>query len=89
MRLRSPAAFGDGSQERERDVGRTSTPTPTTTAKTRRLVDTLERRHGLTLVLVERGVDDLAVLDLNVGRLGVMLPSQGVLHPVLVVTLED
>ncbi len=52
-----------------------------------RLVDTLEGRDGLALVLVEGGVNDATVLDVDVwlGRVG--LPCEGVLHPLLVITL--
>ena len=32
--------------------------------------------------------DDAAVLDVDIGLSGVMLPGQGVLHPVLIVTLS-
>lgn len=54
-----------------------------------RLVDTLERRYMLALVLVERLINDRTVLDLNVGLRRVAQPGQRVLHPVLVVTLYD
>ena len=54
-----------------------------------RLVDTLEWRDGLAFVLIEGLVNDATVLDLNVGRLDVVLPCQGVLHPVLVITLQS
>ena len=64
---------------------RTSTPSPA--QQCGRSVHTLERRHRLALILVERVVDDVAVLDLDLGRLDVVLPSERVLHPVLVVTL--
>ena len=53
----------------------------------RRLVDTLEGRNGLALVLVEGGVDDAAVGELDVRGFRVLLEGEGVLHPVLVVTL--
>jgi len=52
------------------------------------LVDTLEGRDGLALVLVEGSIDDAAVLELDVGRLGVVLERESVLHPVLVITLD-
>ena len=51
------------------------------------LIHTLERWDRLALVLVERLVDDTAVLDLDVGRVDVVLPGEGVLHPVVVVAL--
>src|SRR3954465_12971274 len=50
------------------------------------LVGTLERRHGLALVLIQGvGLDGtVAELDLTVGLL---LPGESVLHPVLIVTV--
>lgn len=50
------------------------------------LVDTLEGRHALALVLVEGPVLDstVAKVDLTVRLL---LPGESVLHPVLVITL--
>lgn len=51
------------------------------------LVHTLERRNGLALIFVQRGANDLAVLELNVGRIDVVLEGEGMLHPFLVVTL--
>ena len=54
-----------------------------------RLVDTLERRYMLALVLVERLINDRTVLDLNIGLRRGAQPGERVLHPVLVVTLYD
>lgn len=50
------------------------------------LVGTLERRHSLALVLIQGvGLDGtVAKLDLTVGLL---LPGESVLHPVLIVTV--
>lgn len=56
-------------------------------ASTTRLVDTLEWRDRLALVLVEGSVDDATVLDLHVRRRRRVLPSKGVLHPFLIITL--
>lgn len=53
-----------------------------------KLVRALERRNGLALVLVEGLADDVAVLDLDIRRADI-LPGESVLHPVLVVTLQD
>jgi hypothetical protein len=53
-----------------------------------RLVGTLERRHGLAFILVQRTVRDLAVRELYVRRLHVRLVGERVLHPVLVITLQ-
>ena len=64
----------------QRDQGR---------ASERRSVDTLERRDGLALVLVERVADDATVLEVDLGRVHVVLPRERVLHPVLVVTLSS
>lgn len=50
------------------------------------LVYTLERRHSLALVLVEGGTDDLAVRKVDTA-VGLLLEAQGVLHPVLIVTV--
>lgn len=64
---------------------------PTTTKNCRRgerLVDTLEWRDRLALSLIERVGDDTAVLDLNLRRFDVVLPSESVLHPVLVIALS-
>jgi hypothetical protein len=50
------------------------------------LVHTLERRDGLALVLVERVADDAAVAEVD-GALRLLLETESVLHPVLVVAL--
>jgi hypothetical protein len=50
------------------------------------LVDTLEGRHGLALSLIEGRVDDAAVAEVDLA-VRLLLPCEGVLHPVLVVTL--
>ena len=55
--------------------------------RTVRLVDSLEGRNGLALVLIESGVNDAAVLEVDVGRIRIMLERKGVLHPFLVITL--
>ena len=51
------------------------------------LIDTLEGRHGLALVFVKGRVNDTTVLEDNVGRLGIGLEGQSVLHPGLIITL--
>src|SRR4051812_4810393 len=51
-----------------------------------RLVRPLERRDGLALVLVERGADDGAVAEVDLA-VRLLLPGEGVLHPVLVVAV--
>lgn len=51
------------------------------------LVYSLEWWDGLALVYIEGGIDDAAVLDVNLWRIGVAQPGEGMLHPVLVVTL--
>lgn len=56
-------------------------------SESRSSVRALERRDSFALVLVKGLVDDIAVLDGNVWRTGIV-PSKGVLHPVLVVTLQ-
>jgi hypothetical protein len=53
----------------------------------RHLVHALEWRDGLALIFVERRPNDPAILDVDVGRLGIMLERKGVLHPVLIITL--
>lgn len=53
-----------------------------------RLVGTLERRDGLALVLVQRRANDTPVAELNL-TLGLLLEGQGVLHPVLVVSVGE
>lgn len=53
------------------------------------LVYSLERRDGLALIHVEGRIDDAAVLDVNFRRIGVVQPSESVLHPVLVITLKE
>ena len=53
------------------------------------LIDTLERGYRLALALVEGGADDIAVLDVDLGLAMVMEPREGVLHPVLVITLNN
>ena len=50
------------------------------------LVDTLERRHRLALGLIERRSNNLPVPELNL-TLRLLLPRQGVFHPVLIITL--
>ena len=77
-------------QKEARPEGTTRASRPQTRMRrtTMRLVDTLERRHRLALVLVERLADDVAVLDVDGRRLNVVLPREGVLHPVLIVTLQ-
>lgn len=51
------------------------------------LVDTLEWRDGLALILVKGVGDDTSVREFDV-RVGVFpLESEGVFHPALVVTL--
>lgn len=40
-----------------------------------RLVDTLEGRDSFALALVQGGSDNLAVLDVNVGRLDIAVES--------------
>lgn len=52
------------------------------------LVDTLERRNGLALVLVERRVNDTTELDLYVRCRRLALPRESVLHPFLIITLH-
>ena len=66
-------------------------PTTFATAapRPRRLVDTLEWWHRLALVLVERVADNATVLEVDLGRVHVVLPRERVLHPVLVVTLSS
>ena len=53
-----------------------------------RLVDTLEWRNSLALVLVEGSIDDVSVLDLDLWLGWVSLPGESMLHPVFVVTLR-
>ena len=53
-----------------------------------RLVDTLEWRNSLALVLVEGSIDDFSVLDLDVWLSWVSLPGESVFHPVFIVTLD-
>ena len=53
------------------------------------LVHTLERRHRLALVLVQRLVDDATVRQLDVRLRRVGLERQRVLHPALVVALGE
>lgn len=48
----------------------------------------LERWNGFALVLIEGLVNDITILDSNIWRIGV-IPSEGVLHPVFVVALQD
>jgi hypothetical protein len=50
------------------------------------LVASGERRNGLALVLVQGGADDGAVAELGLS-VGLLLPRESVLHPVLVVTV--
>lgn len=50
------------------------------------LVHTLERRHRLALLLVQRVGLHRTVLQVHLA-VGLLLPRQGVLHPVLVITL--
>ena len=52
------------------------------------LIDALERRYGLALVLVQCTVYDVSVLDLDVGFGRVALERERVLHPVFVVSLS-
>jgi hypothetical protein len=52
------------------------------------LVDTLERRNGLALVLIQGLGLNGTVAELNVA-VGLLLPGESVLHPVLVVTLGE
>lgn len=52
------------------------------------LVGTLERRHSLALVLVQRGADHTSVAEIDLA-MGVLLPCQGVLHPVLIIPLGE
>jgi hypothetical protein len=47
-----------------------------------------EGRDGLALSLVKSGAGDLAVTELDLA-VGLLLPCQGVLHPVLVVTVGE
>jgi hypothetical protein len=53
-----------------------------------RLVLSLERRDSLALVLIQRCAHDSPVLDVD-GGVGLLLPGEGVLHPVLVVTVRE
>lgn len=57
------------------------------TIGTKNLVYTLEWWHGLALVLVERLINHTTVLDVDLGARGIVLPGEGVLHPVFVITL--
>jgi hypothetical protein len=50
------------------------------------LVASGERRNGLALVLVQGGADNGAVAELGLS-VGLLLPRESVLHPVLVVTV--
>lgn len=50
------------------------------------LVDTLHRGHGLALGLVEGGANDAAVRQVDLA-VGLLLPAERVLHPVLVVAV--
>lgn len=52
------------------------------------LVDTLEGRNGLALILVESLVNDTPILENDVGTIDVGLEGEGVLHPALVVTVR-
>lgn len=52
-----------------------------------RLVNTLEWRYRLALVLVEGVSDDSTVLDVDLWRVDIVLPGEGVLHPLIIVTL--
>jgi hypothetical protein len=52
------------------------------------LVDTLEGRNGLALVLIQGLGLNGTVAELNVA-VGLLLPGESVLHPVLVVTLGE
>ena len=51
------------------------------------LIDPLEGRDTFAFIFVERSVDDLAVLEDDIGRVWVWLEAKRVLHPSLVVTL--
>jgi hypothetical protein len=57
-------------------------------AHTLPLVDTLHRGHGLALGLVEGGANDAAVRQVDLA-VGLLLPAERVLHPVLVVALGE
>lgn len=51
------------------------------------LVDTLEWWDSSTLSLIEGCTNNLAVLDVHIRGLGIVLESESVLHPVLIITL--
>ena len=53
-----------------------------------RLVGTLERRHRLALSVVQSLSLNGTVLQIHLA-MGLLLPCQGVLHPVLIVTLGE
>ena len=53
------------------------------------LVHTLERRHRLALVLIQRLVDDATVRQLDIRLRRVGLEGERVLHPALVVALGE
>ena len=50
-------------------------------------IDTLERWYRLALILVQRVGDDATVFNVNIWRVCIMLPSQSMLHPDVIVTL--
>jgi uncharacterized membrane protein len=52
------------------------------------LVRTLERWYSLALVLVKGSTDNLPVAQLGLA-VWLLLPRQGVLHPLLVVTVGE
>jgi hypothetical protein len=51
------------------------------------LVDTLEGRNRLALILVQCRTDDITIFQNNFGLCWISLVREGVLHPVLVITL--
>jgi hypothetical protein len=52
------------------------------------LVDTLERRNGLALVLIQGLGLNGTVTEVDLA-VSLLLPGEGVLHPVLVVTVGE
>lgn len=66
-------------------INRNSSPS---VPRATRLVCTLERRHRLALLVIQGLGLDSTEVQVNLA-VGVLLPCEGVLHPVLVITLRE
>lgn len=66
-------------------INRNSSPS---VPRATRLVCTLERRHRLALLVVQGLSLDSTEVQVNLA-VGLLLPCEGVLHPVLVITLRE